>query len=105
VIVISRRRLREFWETPGRGDAERPLKTWYDVARAAAWTSHEHLKRSYGARVDLADGKYVFDIGGNKYRLVCKIDFVRRGVLTLWVGTHDEYDKLCAHGGRGLKRL
>jgi mRNA interferase HigB len=57
------------------------------------------------ARVDLAHGKYVFDIGGNKYRLVCSIDFVRHGVLVLWVGTHAEYDELNKRGGERLKAL
>jgi mRNA-degrading endonuclease HigB of HigAB toxin-antitoxin module len=55
--------------------------------------------------VDIAYGRYVFNIGGNKHRLICRIDFVRHGVLTLWVGNHDEYDGLCDRGGAGLKKL
>ena len=47
------------------------------------------MKASYGAKVDLAYGRYVFNIGGNKYRLICRIDFTRHGVLALWVGTHN----------------
>jgi mRNA interferase HigB len=91
--------LREHWEKPGRHDSETPLKTWFDVAKAANWTSHQSLKEAFGANVDLAHGRYVFDIGGNKYRLICRIDFRRRAALTLWVGTHAEYDNLCANGG------
>lgn len=105
MVVISRRLLREHWEKPGRRDSETPLKTWYDVAKAAKWTSHQSLKKAFGAKVDLAYGRYVFDIGGNKYRLICRIDFKRRGVLTLWVGTHAEYDDLCANGGVKLQQL
>jgi mRNA interferase HigB len=103
--IISRRRLREFWQTPGRQDSEIPLKTWYDVVSNAAWTSFSDVKAAYGVNVDLVHGYYIFDIGGNKYRLICKIDFVRHGVLTLRVCTHTEYDWLCAHDGKRLKKL
>lgn len=103
--VVSRRLLRNFWEMPGRRDSETPLKTWHDVAKTATWASHADVKASYGANVDIAHGYYVFDIGGNKYRLVCKIDFLRHGVLTLKVCTHAEYDGLCASGGKRLQQL
>lgn len=104
--VVSRRLLREHWEKPGREDSETPLKTWYDVVDAARWKSYRDVKAAYGANVDIAYGRYyVFDIGGNKYRLICLIDFVRHGVLTLWVGTHKEYDRLCAKDGKRLREL
>ena len=103
--VVSRSLLRTYWTTPGRSDSEVPLKTWLDVTKKARWSTHGHVKASYGDRVDLAHGRYVFDIGGNKHRLICRIDFVRHGVLTLWIGNHDEYDALCARGGAGLKKL
>jgi mRNA interferase HigB len=103
--VVSKKLLREHWEKPGRRDSEAPLKTWYDVANAARWHSHNDVKGSYGVKVDLAYGRYVFNIGGNKYRLICRIDFTRHGVLTLWVGTHTEYDELCAEGGKLLQKL
>jgi mRNA interferase HigB len=105
MIIMSKRKLREFWEKPGRRESETPLKTWYDVAKAAAWTSHNDVKMAYGRNVDLAHGRYVFNICGNKYRLICVIDFSRKGVLTLWVGTHTDYDDLCANGGKKLQQL
>lgn len=105
MVVISRRLLREYWESPGRRDSRVPLETWYDIAKAATWTSHQSLKDAFGGNVDLAYDRYIFDIGGNKYRLICSIDFIRRGVLTLWVGTHAEYDELCARDGKKLRQL
>jgi mRNA-degrading endonuclease HigB of HigAB toxin-antitoxin module len=64
------------------------------------------VKASYGGRVDLAHGRHVFNIGGNKHRLICRIDFVKKhGVLTLWIGNHEEYDGLCDKDGAGLKKL
>jgi mRNA interferase HigB len=96
--IVSRRKLREFWETPGRSDSVAALRTWFDVVSSARW-------RSYGGTVDLAYGRYIFDIRGNRYRLVCVIDFVRHGVLILWIGTHAEYDWLNRYDGVGLKAL
>lgn len=103
--LISRRRLREFWQSQGQGDSKTPLQTWADVVEHAKWTSFNDVKQAYGVNVDLAYGCYIFDIGGNKYRLICKIDFMKHGVLTLKVCTHAEYDKLCDKGGKGLKEL
>lgn len=100
--VVSRRLLRDFWEIPGRRDSQIPLKTWYDVVQDATWTSHDDVKATYGANVDFAHGKYIFDIGGNKYRLICVIDFARHGVLTLRVCTHAEYDVCALIGESGF---
>lgn len=103
--IVSRRKLREFWETPGRTDSEAALRTWFDVVSAARWTGHSDVKKDYGGNVDLAHRKYIFDIRGNRYRLVCVIDFVRHGVLVLWIGNHNEYDRLNRNDGAGLKAL
>lgn len=103
--VISRRRLREHWQLPGRRDSEAPLRTWFDVARKAEWAGFEDVKVDYGKRVDIAHGKFVFDVHGNSYRIVCLIDFRRHGVLVLWVGNHAEYDELCKNNGKKLKAL
>lgn len=99
VRVVSRKLLREFWEQPGRQDSEQPLKTWFNVARKAEWRNFAEVKADLPS-ADLAHSRYVFDIKGNTYRLVCSIDFVRHGVLVLWVGTHREYDELMRHSGR-----
>ena len=103
--LIARGFLRDYWAKPGRHDSETPLKTWADVVRKARWSSHDDVKAAYGANVDLAYGWHVFNIGGNKYRLICRIDFQRHGVLTLWGGTHAEYDVLCDDGGKRLQKL
>jgi mRNA interferase HigB len=102
--VISRKLLRNHWQRPGRRDSESPLKTWWSVVSCARWSSHDDVKAAYN-NVDIAHGRHVFDIGGNKYRLICRIDFERHGVLTLWIGTHAEYDRLCANAGKKLKEL
>ncbi len=88
----------------GRRDSETPLKTWHAVADKAKWKSIQDIKNDFPS-VDAAYGRYVFDIKGNMYRLVCSIDFVRHGVLVLWVGPHSEYDELMKNSGRKFKEL
>jgi len=105
VRVVSKKKLREYWQMPGRGLSEAPLKTWFDVAEKATWRNFADVKVDFGANVDMAYGKYVFDIKGNSFRLICAIDFVRHGVLVLWVGTHREYDELNKNDGRKLRQL
>jgi mRNA interferase HigB len=95
--IISRRRLREFWSQPARADARTPLTHWYAKTKAARWSSPADVKQTYGATVDfvkVASGNTVgiFDIGGNKYRLVAAIHYDFGRVFILRIMTHREYD-------------
>ncbi len=103
--VVSRSKLKTYWERKGCENSEDGLKTWFDVASKAQWKSHVDVKAAFGANVDYAYGKYIFDIHGNDHRLICIIDFVRHGVLTLWLGSHDEYDELNKRDGEKLRQL
>jgi mRNA interferase HigB len=105
VRIVSRKKSREHWEIPGRVQSEQPLKTWYSVVRKGEWRSHDDVKADFGTSVDLAHGKYVFNIKGNDFRLICVTDFTRHGVLVLWIGTHRECDELNKNNGRKLKLL
>ena len=102
--VISLRLLRDYWQQPGRQDLEQPLKTWHAVARKAKWANLVEMKTAFPT-VDMAYGRYVFDIKGNNCRLICSIDFTRHGVLVLWVGTHGDYDELMKNKGRQFKKV
>ena len=84
--------LRAFW-TNGHADAELPLRAWYDTVDNAVWTSLADVRNDYPS-VDLVGDKLIFNIKGNKYRLICKIEFGRPGLYIKWVGTHAEYDRL-----------
>ena len=103
--MISKARLREHWELPGRRDSEQPLKTWFNAARKARWASHDDIKTDFGGNVDYAYGRYIFDIKSNDYRLICRIDFKRHGVLVRWIGSHAEYDELNRRGGERMKQI
>jgi mRNA interferase HigB len=93
--VISLKVLREFWEW--HPDAEHPLRTWYRIALGARWTSLRDVRATYphadGVRIRSGDTLTVFNIGGNKYRLVARIRYDYQLVNVRHVLTHAEYDE------------
>jgi mRNA interferase HigB len=101
--VVSLKLLTDYREKPGRDDTEQPLRTWYAVTRNAWWANLMEMKKDFPT-VDLAHGRFVFDIKGNNCRLICSIDFIRHGVLVLGVGPHSEYDALMKNDSRQFKQ-
>lgn len=93
--VIAKRTLREFWlRHPA---AETPLKLWYARAARARWVRPNDLRAQFGSTVDFVAGnRAIFDVGGNKYRLVVKIDHAVGLVLIRFVGVHAAYDRIDA---------
>jgi mRNA interferase HigB len=93
--VIARKALRAFWKQ--HPQAETPLSTWYHIVSKGDWDSPTDLKKAFGINVDfLGDNRVVFDIGGNKYRLVVRFAYKFKSALIKFVGTHDEYDRIDA---------
>ena len=88
--VVSKRTLRDFWgKFP---DSEDALKAWYTEAEVASWQTPADIKEKYRNASILKDSRAVFNICGNKYRLVVKINFKNAMVFIRFVGTHKEYD-------------
>lgn len=94
--IISKRTLSDFWAKPGCADAQEPLEAWYRETKAAQWKGPTDIKEKYGSASILKDSRVVFNIGGNKYRLVVKINFPYGVVYVRFVGTHVEYDRIDA---------
>jgi mRNA interferase HigB len=93
--IIAKSTLRRFWQA-GHPGAKAALEDWHRVAEAAAWTSPNAVKDTYGNASIIANDRVVFNIAGNKYRLVAAIDY-RRGLLFVkFVGTHRQYDLIDA---------
>ena len=92
--VISKTRLRQFWKLGGRNDAEGPLRAWYTHVNSkhVAWQSWTDVKSDF-ASASIVGNCTVFNIGGNKYRLVSRILFPSQKVFVLKVMTHVEYDE------------
>jgi mRNA interferase HigB len=92
--VISKARLRHFWEQPGHEDAEGPLQAWHTHvnSKTVSWQSWADVKADF-ARASIVGNCVVFNIGGNKYRLVTRILYPSQKVFVLKVMTHTEYDE------------
>ena len=95
--IIAKRTLRQFWETHPRGaEAKTPLQVWHATAEAADWATPADVKATFGDASILKDSRVVFNIAGNKFRLVARINYPYRVVYIRFVGTHGEYDDIDA---------
>ena len=90
--VIAKRTLREFWET--HSDAEQPLKAWHNMARLAIWRTPADIKAQFRTASFVANNRVVFNIAGNKYRLVVVVRYRIQRVFVRFIGTHQEYDRI-----------
>jgi mRNA interferase HigB len=95
--IIAKSTLRAFWEAHPRGSgAQAILETWYARVRHANWQTPVDVKAAFGDASILKGGRVVFNIGGNKFRLVTVINYRSRIVYVRFVGTHQEYDMIDA---------
>lgn len=88
--IISKRRLREFWlKNP---NAEQPLLNWYEAAKKVDWNNFSEVRESFRS-ADVYRDCVIFDIGGNKFRLITRIRYQKKRVYIRFVLTHSDYDK------------
>ncbi|HTK84870.1 MAG TPA: type II toxin-antitoxin system HigB family toxin [Patescibacteria group bacterium] len=92
--VIARKALKDFWAR--YPDSEQPLKAWYKVASSADWKSPHDVKACYQNASILPEGRVVFNIAVNKYRLVAQVNYPYRVLYIRFVGTHEAYDRIDA---------
>ena len=92
--IFSKRTLKEYWET--HPDTEQYLKTWFETAKNADWKSNHDIKNTYATASILKNNRVVFNIVGNKYRLIVKFNFEKHWAFIRFIGTHKEYDKIDA---------
>lgn len=92
--IISKKILREYWIK--HSDCQQQLKSWYQEACTADWKSPNEIKKDYPSASVLAENRIVFNIKGNKYRLITKINYDYHMVWIRFIGTHSEYDKIDA---------
>ncbi len=90
--IIARSTLRNFWQK--HKDAEQPLKAWFAEAKRARWENPNQIKRQYKSASILKNGRVVFNIAGNKYRLVVRINYKSKILFIRFIGTHDDYDTI-----------
>ncbi len=92
--VIAKKTLRDFWTK--HPDCEQQLKAWYGEAEDAKWKGPNDIKKDYPNVSFLVDNRIVFNIKGNNYRLIVKINYAYGMVWIRFVGTHAMYDKIDA---------
>ncbi len=92
--VIARPRLEQFWAArkADAATAERDMSAWYKLARNAVWANFGALKQTFGS-ADRVGNCVVFDVGNNRYRLVCRVNFATGVIYVLEPMDHAEYDK------------
>ncbi len=90
--VIAKRTIKEFWEK--NPDAKEYLETWYETVKGANWSSPNEIKEFYATVSILKNSRVVFNIKGNSYRLVAKINYQKQWLFIRFIGTHKDYDTI-----------
>ena len=93
--VIAKSKLRQFWGShPKYKDAKKQMTEWYNFCARAKWGTAHELKADLRNASILKNNRVVFNLCGNKYRIVVLMDFIRHGMLIRFVGSHKEYDEI-----------
>ena len=92
--IVSHRRLKDFYETSGNEESRVPLERWYEITENAQWHNYAELKLDFPSADYVGNQHYVFNISGNKFRLVVVIKFIMGYVFVRWVGRHGDYEKI-----------
>ena len=92
--VIAKSSLQRFWERPGCADARGPLHSWYVETLRATWRTPQDIKSRYASASICGNNRVVFNVGGNKCRLVVEIQYQADIVWVKFAGTHAQYDRI-----------
>ena len=92
MVIIKKSTLAKFWAI--HTDAEEPLLKWYKTVKDADWRSFQDIKNTFNSADYVGNERYVFNIKGNKYRIVALIFLDKRTVFIKFVGKHSDYDKI-----------
>jgi mRNA interferase HigB len=95
VKVIAKSVLRDFWLL--HPDSEQYIKSWFDQVMESDWKTPTDVKREFGRVSILKNGRLIFNIKGNTYRLVVKVNYEEQWVFIRFIGSHADYDKIDAN--------
>ena len=90
--VLSRNALIRFYTR--HSDSRKALETWFKTCKNADWNDFHDLQRMYPEAFPVGDDRVVFDIKGNKYRMVARVVFLYKSIQIKWMGTHAQYNKI-----------
>ena len=95
MVIIAKSTLNKFGENhPESKDA---LLNWFRITKNTDWKNYHELKKSFNSIDAVGNDRYVFNIKGNQYRLIALIIFETRTLFILFVGTHEDYNKITAN--------
>lgn len=92
--IISHKKIKLFYEQPKYAEARLPLERWYYIASQREWSNLADIRQDFGDTDMVGNQHYVFNIHGNKFRLVVVIQFTIKRIYIRFVGTHAQYDKI-----------
>jgi mRNA interferase HigB len=94
--IIALSTIKKFWLCSDYQDAKEPLLSWFRHVASVMWEGQSDLKLDYRNASILKDGRVVFNIAGNKYRLVVWINYPYGIIYIRFIGTHKQYDAIDA---------
>ena len=92
--IISKKRLKDFYEQSKYHDSKSPLEAWHKEVLKLQWSNPNEVKEMYKSASIIGNEKIVFNIAGNKYRLIVTINYYAKIVFIKFIGTHKQYDKV-----------
>ncbi len=90
--IIAKSTLKKFWNKSAYHNCEQPLKAWFDEALKANWKNLNEVKRDFPNASIVGNGRVVFNIKGNDYRLIVKFEFKMNAIFIRFIGTHKQYN-------------
>jgi mRNA interferase HigB len=92
--VIAKSTLVNFWNKPERADSKGALQSWFDEANKASWGTPQEIKEQYRSASICGNNRVVFNIAGNKYRLVVEMQYQAGIAWVKFIGSHAQYDQI-----------
>ena len=92
--IISKKTLKDFYEQKLYKDSKNSLEAWHQEVLKADWNNPNEVKKQFGNASIVGDNKIIFNIHGNKYRLIVKINYFAKIVFIKFIGTHKQYDSI-----------
>ncbi len=92
--IISKKRLKDFYIQSKYSDSKSALEAWHKEVLKLDWSNPNEIKAMYRSASIIGDTKVVFNIAGNKYRLIVTINYHAKIVFIKFIGTHKQYDKI-----------
>jgi mRNA interferase HigB len=92
MVIITKPKLIQYYDTDSI--AKEPMLNWFHITALSDWKDYHAVKETFNSADSVGNDRYVFNVGGNKYRIVAMIHFNTRTLYIRFVGTHKQYDKI-----------